>query len=114
MRTKSTRRRRLRSAAVAIAGLMAISWGAQALAAVTIERAHWDGRTLTVSGSGENRDTVTLINANDPNQVLGTREIGRRRACEDPRLATQSGSLRSGRVGPGPRARDPGGAKRPW
>ncbi len=78
MRTKSTRRRRLRSAAVAIAGLMAISWGAQALAAVTIERAHWDGRTLTVSGSGENRDTVTLTNAYDSTQVLGTRDIGRR------------------------------------
>ena len=45
---------------------------------MTIDSASWDGRVLTVRGSGENRDTVTLVNANDPNQVLGTRDIGRR------------------------------------
>jgi PKD repeat protein len=63
-----------------MSGLMAISWGGQALAEVTIDRADWDGRTLTVSGSGDNRDTVTLTNAYDSTQVLGTRDIGRRGA----------------------------------
>ena len=77
MKTHSFGRRSL-GVAAAIAGLTAIFCGGQALADVTIDSASWDGRVLTVRGSGENRDTVTLINANDPNQVLGTRDIGRR------------------------------------
>ncbi len=60
-----------------MAGLLALSGAAQAL--LSIDNATWDGRrNLTVQGTGDRNDTVTVVNAYNTNLVLGTDEVGRR------------------------------------
>ena len=46
---------------------------------LTIDSATWDDRRnrLTVTGTGENRETVTVVNAFDTTQELGTDRVGR-------------------------------------
>lgn len=45
------------------------------LAALTIGSASWDGRRLTVSGTGDRNETVTVVNAYQTSQVLGTGRV---------------------------------------
>jgi hypothetical protein len=55
-----------------------IAWGGQAQAALTIDEASWDGRTLQVEGSGERRSTVEVYYGYDspPNStLLGTARV---------------------------------------
>ena len=89
MRTMLNRKRAgCRTAALLALGLVAAAWGGQALAddegggssSLTISTAEWRSseNRLDVSGTGNRRRSVTVVNAYDPSQVLGSDEIGYR------------------------------------
>ena len=87
MRTMLNRKRAgCRTPAILALGLVIAAWGGQALAddegggssSITISTAEWRSREnrLDVSGTGNRRRSVTVVNAYDPSQVLGSNEIG--------------------------------------
>ena len=89
MRTMLNRKRAgCRTSALLALGLVAAAWGGQALAddegggssSLTISTAEWRSseNRLDVSGTGNRRRSVTVVNAYDPSQVLGSDEIGYR------------------------------------
>jgi hypothetical protein len=62
-------------------GLLLLAATGNAMADVTIDVANWRAgkHKLVVKGSGVKGETVTVVNANEPSQVLGTKTLGKNR-----------------------------------
>ena len=82
MKTSNCRwRERLSRPAAAIAGLALIAWGGQALAALTIQEAQWDGKKLEIEGKADRdarRGTVEVFYGYDDSAdpaLLGTARV---------------------------------------
>ena len=62
-----------------LAGLLLAAAALNASAAVTLDEARWDAgrQVLVMKGTGVRYETVTAVNANDPAQILGNRQIRR-------------------------------------
>lgn len=70
---------RVRPASLAAAMTALLALGGSAQAALTVGSAAWDGRRLIVTGSGDPGETVTVVNAYQASQVLGSASVSQRR-----------------------------------
>ena len=105
MRTRYGRwRQGLLRPTAALAGLAMVAVSGQALAALTLDSAVWDGRRLTVSGTGRQgrHGDRGQCHPATPSQVLGTSRVG----------GNLSWTVRANRPSPVPCAVDRVGARR--